>query len=360
MSKREREERGEDGKKKKKVERVLESDVVRAFEEKDTSRAREMLREEIDRRTGYTDIGLDLQLAALAGFADCVKVMIQNGADVNAVDYDGLTALLRAAWHGLVDVAKVLIKSGADVNAVTEFRKETALHMAAEYGHIDVVKVLIQNGADVNAVNESNWTALHYASRDGHATVAKVLIQNGADVNAVTTMKSTALHYAAQYNRFDIAKVLLQNGADVNAVDRNESTALHFATHEETVTVNLYIRSPDIALLLLCFGGKIREKDIKRDNVRILRPINDRLESLRAGNGMETTLISDEEKRFMWNLAFFFTLKHRVAAFKAYYAIRSFITYNGIFMGPGYDLGDESIWRIVRTRTVEESGDEDW
>ena len=47
----------------------------------------------------------------------------------------------------------------------------------------------------------------------------------------------------------------------------------------------------------------------------------------------------------MWNLAFFFTLKHRVAAFKAYYAIRSFITYNGIFMGPGYGLGEGSVWK---------------
>jgi hypothetical protein len=46
----------------------------------------------------------------------------------------------------------------------------------------------------------------------------------------------------------------------------------------------------------------------------------------------------------MWNLAFFFTIQHRVAAFKAYYSIRSFITFNGIFMGPGYDIGDESIW----------------
>ena len=44
----------------------------------------------------------------------------------------------------------------------------------------------------------------------------------------------------------------------------------------------------------------------------------------------------------MWNLAFFFTIKHRVAAFKAYYTIRSFITYNGIFMAHGYDAGVES------------------
>ena len=59
---------------------------------------------------------------------------------------------------------------------------------------------------------------------------------------------------------------------------------------------------------------------------------------------METTLMSDEEKRFMWNLAFFFTITHRGVAFKAYYAIRSFITFHGIFMGPGYHLGDRSVW----------------
>ena len=60
---------------------------------------------------------------------------------------------------------------------------------------------------------------------------------------------------------------------------------------------------------------------------------------------MKTTLMSDEERRFMWNLAFSFTIEYRVAAFKAYYAIRSFITYNGIFMGPGYGLGEKSVWR---------------
>ena len=54
--------------------------------------------------------------------------------------------------------------------------------------------------------------------------------------------------------------------------------------------------------------------------------------------------MSEEERRFMWNLAFSFTIKHRGAAFKAYYAIRSFITLNGIFMGAGYGVGKESVW----------------
>ena len=67
---------------------------------------------------------------------------------------------------------------------------------------------------------------------------------------------------------------------------------------------------------------------------------------LRDGERIGTTLMSDEEKQFMWNLAFSFTIKHGGAtAFKAYYAIRSFITFHGIFMGPGYDIGDGSIWK---------------
>ena len=50
----------------------------------------------------------------------------------------------------------------------------------------------------------------------------------------------------------------------------------------------------------------------------------------RDGKSMGTTLMSNEEKQYMWNLAFFFTIKHGDAyAFKTYYAIRSFITYHG-------------------------------
>ena len=68
--------------------------------------------------------------------------------------------------------------------------------------------------------------------------------------------------------------------------------------------------------------------------------------------------MSTEERRYMWDLAFFFTWKYRVAAFKAYYKVRSFVTYNGIFMGHGYDLGEGSIWRTKRLRKFDT--DCDW
>ena len=57
----------------------------------------------------------------------------------------------------------------------------------------------------------------------------------------------------------------------------------------------------------------------------------------------------------MWNLAFSFTIQHRAAAFKAYYKIRSFITFHGIFMGPGYDIGHRSVWKegVLKSKYLE-------
>ena len=231
----------------------------------------------------------------------------------------------------------MLIQNGAVVNAVNGW-KLTALHCAAENGHTDLAKVLLQNGTDVNAVNRMKVTALHITAEKGHADIVKVLIQSDADVNAVDYTESTAVHAAVWKGHVDIAKVLILNGTNVNAVNERKFTALHYAVKKGDVPC---------VLQLLCLGAEINQRTIKSDyRTGLLQRINDRLKSIRAGKRMKTTLMSDEENRFMWNLSFVLTIKCRgVAAFTVYYTIRSYITYENIFMGPGYDHGDDSIWR---------------
>jgi hypothetical protein len=146
-----------------------------------------------------------------------------------------------------------------------------------------------------------------------------------------------ALHYAAWYGHVDIAKILILSGANANAVDDGGGSVLYCACY--------YSKSVPITLELLCLGAKIDKDALRWDNTGLLVPIEERLEKLRNGERRTTNLCSNEENKFKWNLAFCLTLKYKVAAFKAYYSIRSFITYHGIFMAPGYDLGNESIWR---------------
>jgi ankyrin repeat protein len=214
----------------------------------------------------------------------------------------------------------------------------TAIQWAAREGHADVVKVLIENGADVHDMH-----AFVTASAQGHLDVVNLLIQNGVDVNAAGLEgpegeRFLALPAAAASGRFDVVKVLLQNGADVNANcgGRENITALFAASSGECNRCTL---------LLLCFGAEINDFSIKNDKTNLLQPIEDELKLLRNRKRIGTSLLSNEERRFMWNLAFFFTIQHRGAAFKAYHTIRSFITFHGIFMGPGYDLGEGSVWK---------------
>ena len=205
----------------------------------------------------------------------------------------------------------------------------TALHLAAEKGWVDVAKVLLRKGADVNAITGPGETALHRTAEKGYVDVAKVLLQNEADVNALDEEDRTALHLAAGNGHLEVLTLLLQNNnADVEAVDDwNDLTPLGFAARDGQFTC---------ALQLICFGAEIRNNAIEEDSTGLLQPIKDRLESLRAGNGIESTLMSDEERRFMWHVAWFLDQKCPEATFKAFYAIYSFITFHGIFMVPGY------------------------
>ena len=134
-----------------------------------------------------------------------------------------------------------------------------------------------------------------------------------------------SLHRAAEEGHVDVAKMLIQNGADVNAADKYNETPLVRAGNKTALIFEL-----------LCFGAAIDEGALRYDNTRLLGRINKRMNLLRAGKRPETSLMSNEERRFMWELAFSLTIQHRSAAFKAYYTIRSFITFHGIFMVGGY------------------------
>jgi hypothetical protein len=146
-----------------------------------------------------------------------------------------------------------------------------------------------------------------------------------------------ALHVAARYGHVDVAKLLVQNGANINAMTNGGWSVLCYASY--------FSESVPLPLELLCLGAKIDKKALKWDSTGLLVPIEERLVKLRNGERRITNLCSNEENKYKWNIAFCLTLKAKVPAFKVYYKVRSFITYHGIFMASGYDLGDTSIWK---------------
>lgn len=89
---------------------------------------------------------------------EMTKLLLENGADVKAVDEDNWTALLWASWTGMPTVVDALVKAGSDVNAL-DAKKQSPLMVAAQRGNEKVVEILINAGADATLKNVDGKSA---------------------------------------------------------------------------------------------------------------------------------------------------------------------------------------------------------
>jgi uncharacterized protein len=154
--------------------------------------------------------------AARTGDRDTLRSLLQKGADVNATEGDGATALHWAAYRDDLEAVDLLIRAGAKVNVANDLGA-TPLWAAAQNGSEAMVRRLLAAGANPNAKLLLGETVLMVASRAGNAAVAEQLLAKGADVNARAARNQTALIWAVAQKHPDVVKVLLAHHADVNA-----------------------------------------------------------------------------------------------------------------------------------------------
>jgi len=159
--------------------------------------------------------------AAMKGDTDAVRTLIKDGADVNAAQGDGMTALHWAARRGDAAMTQMLLFAGANVKASTRLGGYTPLLMAAEQGHAEVIAALLTGGADAKDGNALGTTALMLAAASGNATAVTTLVENGAEIEArEKTFGQTPLMFATANNRVDAIKALIKAGADLKATSK--------------------------------------------------------------------------------------------------------------------------------------------
>uniref|UniRef100_A0A0L8GB40 Poly [ADP-ribose] polymerase n=2 Tax=Octopus bimaculoides TaxID=37653 RepID=A0A0L8GB40_OCTBM len=171
--------------------------------------------------------GVDPTTMSLQGYtaaqlaSENVKKILREGPSIGVVEVD--IQLLEAAKSGDLDLVKKLVT--AQPSAVNcrdlDGRHSTPLHFAAGYNRVSVVDFLLQNGADVHAKDKGGLVPLHNACSYGHYEVTELLIKHGALVNVADLWKFTPLHEAAAKGKFEICKLLLKHGADLNKKNRD-------------------------------------------------------------------------------------------------------------------------------------------
>ena len=171
-----------------------------------------------------------LLAAAKRGDHEAIGALIAQGADVDAAQPDGTTALHWAAHRGDLRSVRALLGAGADVAATSRYGI-APLWLAAEDGHASVVAALVEAGADPNTTRgDSGETVLMIAARGGHADVLRRLIAHGAEVNRREAVRrQSALMWAAAERRPEAVRVLAGAGADLEARSSTGIKPLLFA-----------------------------------------------------------------------------------------------------------------------------------
>ncbi|NNF25896.1 MAG: hypothetical protein HKN73_01575 [Gemmatimonadetes bacterium] len=156
--------------------------------------------------------------AAQRGDLETVRTLLRDGADVNAPQGDGITALHWAAERGDEELAQILLYAGANVEAGTRIGHYTPLHLAAQGGRTPVVELLLRHGANATAASSNAGTQpLHMAASSGDTASIAALANAGAPLDAVeTAWGQTPLTFAAARGHAGAIRALVARGADPN------------------------------------------------------------------------------------------------------------------------------------------------
>jgi hypothetical protein len=139
-----------------------------------------------------------LHFCSEKGLTTSVKRLLSiRNINVNLKDKRfGWTPLHYAAYNGHVEIARLLLQNGADLNAKDRYGS-SPLHLSAEQGSVDILHLLVENGADLEAQDDDGWRVLHKAAWMGHLPFIQELISRyHVDINARDNYEETALSRA--------------------------------------------------------------------------------------------------------------------------------------------------------------------
>lgn len=146
------------------------------------------------------DFSLLLHLAAESGNVEIVKILIDNGADINALTNLGDTPMDRAIIFNNINVVELLLEEGFEINKSIN-GKTTPLCVAVVFNKLSIVEFLLKNGADATFKNKVGETPLHFAisaSTTAKMDIVELLVFYGANIRARNNLGDTPYDLATQ------------------------------------------------------------------------------------------------------------------------------------------------------------------
>ena len=187
---------------------------------------------------------------------DKLRTLLEQGEQATVTSADGATALHWASYWDNIETAELLINSGANPNAMNDLGA-TALWNASLNGSEDMVGMLLRSGADPAISLVSGESPVMTAARTGSAKVVELLLTAGADPDATGTRGQTALMWAAAQHHSAVVSVLLGHGADVHVRSETWSQVMAIPPHSNPANQQNVPHGNNTALLFAAREGDL-------------------------------------------------------------------------------------------------------
>lgn len=192
----------------------------------------------------------DLQMiqAAYDGDEATVIRLLDAGANPNATDANGYSALIYASAYGYQGIMKKLIEKKASVTKM--YNGVHPIVAAVNNDNTTSIQMLIDAGAYVNCKDAEGYTPLMFAAQEGYVKSVQYLLKKGARIDAENNLGHTALSIAVQNDHTDVVKVLLK-------YHPKKSGYSHYA--HSPINTAIYLRKDDSKKILKDYGMKSKK-----------------------------------------------------------------------------------------------------
>ncbi|XP_005370373.1 B-cell lymphoma 3 protein [Microtus ochrogaster] len=182
-----------------------------------------------------------LHLAVITALPDMVRLLVTAGASPMALDRHGQTAVHLACEHRSPSCLQALLDNATPGSVDLEARNYeglTALHVAVNTGCQEAVLLLLERGADIDAVDiKSGRSPLIHAVENNSLSMVQLLLLHGANVNAQMYSGSSALHSASGRGLLPLVRTLVRSGADSGLKNCHNDTPLMVARSRRVIDI---------------------------------------------------------------------------------------------------------------------------
>ena len=179
-----------------------------------------------------------LMTAVFSQNMELIKTLLKAGAPVDQKAKDGNTALVAMIGMGQerekekIAIMKILLDAGANINEPNK-EGDTALHECIKSKwYVEMLKFLVSKNPDSSIKNAKGKTALDQAIINENMEATKILLKIEKDINRLDSYGSTMLHSAILNEKYELVKLLLEAGADKAAKDKWGKSAVEFAERQ--------------------------------------------------------------------------------------------------------------------------------